>query len=379
MNLIALKMLRGERAKYYGLIFGITFATLLMSQQVAIFIGLMERTASQIIDLREADVWVMDPQVQYIDEIIAMPDVKLSAVRSVSGVKWAVPFYKGLAVIKAGDGTMQQVILLGIDDHSLIGAPPQMLHGRLEDIQQPNAMIIDRAGYEFIWPGQAVKLPREIEINDHRVVITGIADASAPFVTFPVVFTTYSRAVELAAKQRTQMSFIIAKANAGVDPTDLAKRIHQATNLQALTWYDFMWRSIEYYLQRTGIPVNFGITVALGFIVGASVAAQTFYIFVLENIRQFGTLKAIGVTNQQILRMVLLQATVVGSIGYSIGIGFCALFFYCLSGVTALRGFYLPWQVALGTAIAVTVIMFLASLVSIRKVFVLDPAVVFRG
>jgi hypothetical protein len=56
---IALKMLTGDRAKYLGLVFGITFATLLMSQQVSIFIGLMTRTASQIVDVREADVWAV--------------------------------------------------------------------------------------------------------------------------------------------------------------------------------------------------------------------------------------------------------------------------------------------------------------------------------
>ncbi len=67
MRHIAIKMLVGDRARYLGLVFGIMFATLLMSQQVSIFIGLMARTASQINDLREVDVMVMDPQVRYID------------------------------------------------------------------------------------------------------------------------------------------------------------------------------------------------------------------------------------------------------------------------------------------------------------------------
>ena len=125
--------------------------------------------------------------------------------------------------------------------------------------------------------------------------------------------------------------------------------------------------------------MNFGITVTLGFIVGAAVAAQTFYIFILENLRQFGALKAIGVTDGQILRMVILQALVVGAIGYGLGIGLCAVFFQATREVTALAGFVLHWQVMAGTAAAVFVIMVLSSIASIRKVFVLDPAVVFRG
>jgi putative ABC transport system permease protein len=379
MKQIALKMLLGDRAKYLGLVFGITFATLLMSQQVSIFVGLMGRTASQIRDVTEADVWVMDPQVQYIDEIKALPDRDLLRVRSVEGVKWAVPFFKGLAVVRAPGGIMQQVVVMGVDDATLIGRPPRMVMGRWEDMRQPNAMIIDRAGYEFIWPGEPQRLGRVIEINDRRVVIVGICDASAPFVTFPVVFTKYFDAKELAPGERNRMSFIIAKTEDGVTPEALTHRITVETGLQSLTSPEFQWRSISYYLSRTGIPINFGITVVLGFIVGAAVAGQTFYIFVIENLRQFGALKAIGVTNKQILKMVLLQAAVVAAIGYGIGIGLCALFFFATADVAALKGFELHWQIAAGAAGAVVAIITLASLASIRRVLVIDPAIVFRG
>jgi putative ABC transport system permease protein len=379
MHIIALKMLVGDRAKYLGLIFGISFATLLMSQQVSIFIGLMMRTASQILDVREADVWVMHPRIKYVDEIEAMPDVDLSRVRGVDGVAWAVPLYKGNAVIRSADGLLQQVILMGLDDGSLVGRPPRILLGSLADLKRPNALMIDRAGYQFIWPGEELRIERVVEINDRRVEIVAIAKASPPFVTFPVVYTRYSEALRFTPPQRNKLSFVLAKAASGVDPTKLARRIEAQTGLQALTWWEFAWRSVRHYIERTGIPVNFGITVALGFIVGAAVAAQTFYIFVIENLRQFGALKAIGVTDGQILLMVILQSLVVGALGYMLGIGLCALFFWSTSEVPALDGFVLRSEVIVGSGVAVLVIMLLSSVASIRKVFVLDPAVVFRG
>lgn len=379
MNRVALKMLTGDRAKYLGLVFGIAFATLLMSQQVSIFIGLMTRTASQIVDVREADVWVMHPRVKYIDEIEALPDVDLSRVRGVDGVAWAVPLFKGNAVVRSTEGLLQQVILMGLDDGTLVGRPPAILMGSLADLKRPNALMIDASGYEYIWPGEPLRTGRIVEINDRRVEIVAIAQASPPFVTFPVVYTRYSEALRFTPPQRNKLSFVIAKARDGVSPGELAQRIHAATGLQALTWSEFLWRSVNHVLTRTGIPVNFGITVVLGFIVGAAVAAQTFYIFIIENLRQFGALKAIGVTDFQILRMVMLQALVVGVLGYACGIGLCALFFWATADVTALRGFMLHWQVMAGTAAAVFVIMVLSSIASIRKVFVLDPAVVFRG
>jgi len=125
--------------------------------------------------------------------------------------------------------------------------------------------------------------------------------------------------------------------------------------------------------------VNFGITIAIALMVGTIVAGQTFYIFTLENLKQFGALKAIGVTNWRITGMILLQALMVGAIGYSIGIAMTAAFFEITKGNLDLRGFVLFWQIAAGTGAVVLFIVMAASLMSIRRVLVLEPAVVFRG
>ena len=69
MNFIALKMLMGDRAKYLGIIMGLTFASLLITQQSAIFLGLMTRTFGFLTDTALPDIWVMDPKVQYIDDL----------------------------------------------------------------------------------------------------------------------------------------------------------------------------------------------------------------------------------------------------------------------------------------------------------------------
>jgi len=376
---IAIKMLTGDRAKYFGLIFSITFSTFLMSQQVSIFISLLGRTAAQIRDVPQADIWVMDPQVEYVDVVKPLRDTELSRVRSVSGVEWALPLYKGLSVIRARDGKMQQALVLGVDDATLTGGPPKMVLGEWASLASADAMIMDKSGYKFIWPGEPLSLGRVIEINDHRFVIKGICETSAPFLTFPIVYTKFSDGAQLHPGERNQMTFIIVKAASGISPEKLAQKIHKETQLQALTSRGFQWRSIRYYLERTGIPINFGITVLLGFLVGAAIAAQTFYIFVLENISQYGALKAIGVSNRQMLMMVLVQALLVAFIGYGIGIGLAALFFEVFSKTEALRGFMLHWEVVVGSAFVVSLIAILSSAASIRKVFVLDPAVAFRA
>lgn len=379
MRNIAIKMLLGDRAKYLGLVFGVTFATLLMAQQVSIFIGLMARTASAIYDVSEADIWVMDKRVRYIEEVEPLRDVELTNVRSVSGVEWAVPFYKGLTTIKMADGLTQQVQLIGVDDVSLIGICQKMIMGDIASIKNPQSAIIDKAGYAFTWPKEIKHLGHQIEINDHRLAVNAICDASATFLTYPILYVTYNTAIDITPPQRNKMSFVLVKAEKNVDPKVLSARIHAQTGLQALTRNEFAWRSINYILERTGIPVNFGITVFLGVLIGGAITAQTFYIFVIENLKQFAAMKAIGVTNRQLFRMVLLQAFIVGSIGYSLGISLTAFFFQATADIPALKGFVLPWQVMAGTAGAITVIIIFSIIFSLRRVFTLDPAIVFRG
>lgn len=95
MMWIAWRMLIGNRGKYIGIISGITFASLLIAQQSSIFCGLMLLTTSQIQDVKGANIWVMDPNVQFIDDIKPLSENDLFRVRGVPGVDWAVRFYKG--------------------------------------------------------------------------------------------------------------------------------------------------------------------------------------------------------------------------------------------------------------------------------------------
>ena len=105
----------------------------------------------------------------------------------------------------------------------------------------------------------------------------------------------------------------------------MATRIERATGLGAKTSEEFKWMTMEYYMKYTGIPINFGITTVLGFIIGTAIAGQTFYNFTIENLKQFGSLKAMGATNLRIVGMILFQAIVVGILGYGLGVGLATL------------------------------------------------------
>jgi putative ABC transport system permease protein len=379
MNWIALRMLTGDRSKYLGLVFGVSFATLLMSQQVSIFMGILTRTGNQILDVRDADVWVMDSRVRYVDEAPGLQDTDLQRVRGVPGVAWAVRFYTGTVRARLEDGNTRNVHLVGLDDETLVGAPQQMILGTLADLTRPDSVVIDKAGYEYMWGSGPYQLGRTFQINDRRAVLVGVCQVGSPFFSDPIIYTRYSQAARFVPRERSLMNYVLAKPQDGLNPDELCRRIEERTGRTALTRWQFFWKTVRYFLGSTGIPVNFGITIALGFIVGAAVTGQTLYLFVLENLKQFGALKAMGIPNGGILRMILLQSLLIGGIGFGIGIGLCAIFFITTGNMTNLAGLHLTWAAFAGTGVAILVIVVATSVVSARRVLVLEPAVVFRG
>jgi putative ABC transport system permease protein len=379
MHLIALKMLMGDRAKYLGLLFAIAFCTFLLENQTSIFAGILRRTGSQILDVTDAGIWVMDPKTEYFEQTKALKDTDVDRVRGVKGVQWAVRLFKGNPVARTLDGKFAASFCLGLDDATLTGAPRKMLLGSWERLREPDAIVIDKAGYLLLFPGEPLEIDRTLELNDHKAVIVGISDASAPFLSYPIIHTRYSQAINFVGRERTQLSYVLAKPAPAVNPEEVTHRIQAQTGLLARTTDEFRWDCIRYYLKNTGIPVNFGITITIALIVGTVVAGQTFYLFMLENLKQFGALKAIGVTNWRLTRMVLLQAITVGAIGFSIGTGMAALFFEITLRKIATRGLVLMWQSVVLTAGCILLVIIIASLLSVRRVVVLEPAEVFRG
>jgi len=383
---IALKMLFGDRGKYIGIITGIALASVLMIQQPGILISIFSRTYSFISDVALPDLWVMDPMVQYVDDSQPMLDTELYRVRGVKGVEWAVPLYKGNTRVRLADGVLVTSNMLGLDDATLIGGPGVMLQGKLADLRLPDSVIVDEAGANgrlatpAATPGgkpTPLKIGDVLEINDQRALVVGIARAAATFGSQPIIYTTYTRATTYALSERKMLSYILVKTKADEPAPTIARRITHETNMAARTPDEFKAMTLKYIRQNTSLLTNFGFVVIVGFVVGAAVTGQIFYNFTLDNLRYFAVFKAMGATDRMLQGMILLQALVVGFVGFGIGAGITGAFAAATRGGTGLA-MTLNWQLLLGSAIAVTIIVLFAALISMRKVMKLEPAIVFK-
>lgn len=384
MLLYALKMLIGDRAKYIGIIVGLSFASFIISQQAAIFLGIMKRTYGLITDTSQANIWVMDKTVQFIDDIKPLKDTAIFRVRGIDGVQWAVPMYKGLIQARLINGTFQTCILIGVDDATLIGGPPKMIEGKIQDLRFPDAVIVNKVGAEtkLASPGKSkdiipLRIGDVMELNDNRAYVAGICTTSRTFQSQPVIYTTYNRAVSFTPKQRDLLSFVLVRANPGEDLEKLCQRITEQTGLAAYTSWGFEKLTMLYYVKNTGILINFGVAIILGFIIGIAIAGQTFFNFTIDNLPYFGTFKAMGADNSVLIRMILLQALFVSLIGWGIGIGAAALFGYSFKATEL--SFSLPLLLYLFSLFSMICICLLAAFFSIIKVMRLDPAIVFKS
>ncbi|HVZ23144.1 MAG TPA: ABC transporter permease [Vicinamibacterales bacterium] len=372
---LAYKLVVNDKAKFTALLVGITFAVFLMVQMVSMFAGILSRASATVFNVG-ASMWVMDPSVQTVANTIGMPDYVLDAVRSIEGVKYAVPLYTGGALVKLGDGAFQSVSILGLDDTSLFGRP-FLVQGRIEDIYAENAFIVVKDP-EFSKLGSP-RVGTEFQINDHRGIIVGIARVnSAGLFGVPTLYTTYNRALQYLPNPRFTISYVLVEPKRASDVARIKAEV-QTLGYLALTKDEFVGRISAFYKFQTGIGINILIMTGMAFIVGLSISGQTFYTFVLENLEKFGALKAMGAKSRELISMILFQASVMAAIGYGLGVGLCALM---ITLARARRPDYAAIITFQNLALAFVMVVIIAgtsSYFGVRRVLRIEPFEIFRG
>ncbi len=372
---IAYKLLVNDRGKFAALLVGITFAVFLMISMTSMFAGILNKSSSTVVNVG-ARVWVMDPAVNTVASSIPMPDYVLDAVRSIEGVRYAVPLYSGGAQVKLRNGTYQGVTVIGLDDTSLFGRP-NLIEGRIEDLYSENAFAVVRDA-EFPKLGNP-KIGTEFELNDNRAVITGIAEVSiSGLFGVPTLYTTYSRAVQYIPSMRYTISYVLVEPKSEAFIPAIEKQVREMGYV-ALTSEQFKQKISTFYKYQTGLGTNVLLMTAISFLVGLSISGQTFYTFILENLDKFGALKAIGARGSVLVSMILFQATFTALTSYGLGIGLASL-------TIAIGKFRLPSYAAAETYsnlalafVMVLVIAAISSVIGIRKVIRIEPFEIFRG
>src|SRR6185295_15545635 len=338
---IALRMLIGDATKSLGVVLGVFFCTFLITHMLSMVAGMLQRTYALVSDIPAAEIWVMDPATEYVDEPAGLPPTALERVRGVEGVAWAMPLFANSLRARLPSGRFRSVLMIGVDDATLIGLPSKLEGGRPEDLRRADAVIVDLQAAETLLrmpielperhpgintldlsgPSRPLAVGDELMLNDHRGVVVGIADLGPRFLARSMIYTTYTRALEMSPPERNLLSFVLVSAAPGTSVAEVAANIERETGLRARTASQFSADTFWYYVEVSGIVSRIFFMTGLAVVVGVSISALLLYLFTMENARYYVTLLALGARVRTVVAMVAVQAAICGALGYGLGTG----------------------------------------------------------
>lgn len=394
---VAVKILLGDRAKYVGLLFGITFTSFLVTFAGSYFCGFMTRGFALIAENPGADVWVMDPAVESTEQTTNIPDSSLDRVRSVDGVRTAVPLGLATADARFANGRFQSFQLICVDDATLFGVPSLTDKVRATVLRAPDAAIVDPGGTDGKletpvskadqWPyGQPhldaatreLQAGDELLVNDHRVMIQGRSLALPRYPPRPLMYTTLSNARRVLLSERHLLTFVLASAAPGISPRELARRIQVQTGLKARSSDDFKADTVLWYLINSEDVGDMTSMISIAMFVGFGVTGVMLYMFTADSLKQYAVLKTMGASSKLLITMIFVQSGLCALLGTGLGLGLCAIV-----GQFAIVEFNYPFRMMWFTpvlgGVMVMLVSVVAALISVRPVLKLEPAIVFAG
>ncbi|HXY25511.1 MAG TPA: ABC transporter permease [Candidatus Acidoferrum sp.] len=376
MALLARRNLFHDKVRFAVTLTGIVFALVLIIIQFGLFLGFTTTTSNNI-DHSSADLWVVFHGVGYFDTGRTFSERKFYQVLSTPGVERAEKYMQAFARWKRPDGRIENVQMIGFHPGSGLGEPWNIVQGSEADLQQEDTVLVDELYREKLG---VEKIGDRVEIGNHRARVVGFTRGIRSFTTSPFVYAKFKSSLDYTNPISTEDStaYILVKAAPGVSPGDLQQRLRdRLTDVDVYTTADFSRKTRFYWMFTTGAGLAVLTAAVMGLIVGIAVVAQTIYAATMDHIREYGTLKAMGATNQYLYRVLIEQAVWSAVLGY--GVAMIVAHFIVQASEKGGALILMPWPMAAGMLVLAVAMCIAAALVSINKVTRIDPAMVFRN
>ena len=364
-----------ESRRYLAAVLAVTFAGLLVLVQLALLLG-MFASVSLPVDESGADLWIGFRDTQSVDLGRGVSRHADAAARMHPDVARVERYSSILGDVRRPDGVAISVYVHLVDTRpGALAFDKVLTPGRRALLAEPDALIIDAADQRKL----GVEVGAIVEINGRRVRIADIVDGIRAIGGASAIasFAT-GRRLE-SPRHDDEPNYFLVRLAPGADPDRVAAEIADGGPVKRYSVWraeDFSVRSQLYWLLESGAGVGAGVASLLGLLVGAVVTSQTLSAAILASLKEYATLRALGVSNASLRNVVLEQAAWIGLVGLGLtavlatGVGVAAD-----AHNVAMR--FPPWLVA-GTAATVLAIALASGLVALRPLFRADPANLLR-
>jgi putative ABC transport system permease protein len=373
---LALRMMFHDKPKLIGTTLGVVFAVVLSAQQLGVLFGLLQKN-TMFVDNAGADIWITPPGTNQLQPGKRLPESILVQARATPGVAVAAPLIYGTGSIQRPAGGSEPVTIVGLDlpsspDAPWLGGPWNIVAGSREALALPNAAFLEDARREKMG---SVNLGSIREVNGYEVTTVGFTWGLLPFGP-PFSFYEAKLARTMLKVGEEEQHFVLIKAARGEDLDALAAtlqlRLPETRVLTQKTFHD----SIVKTLLGEQLGITFGTSTAFGLLIGFIIVALSMFSSVLDNLKEFGTLKAMGATNGDLSRLLIVQSVMYALLGSFIGLGMVG---FAAEGIrSANLSLIVPLQLIVMTPIIMTGLCVIASFLALRRVRKLEPGMVFR-
>jgi putative ABC transport system permease protein len=373
MTRLSLRMIADAPMKSLGTLIGVTVSVFLMLQQASLLLGILGRV-SAFADETDPDIWVASAGTESTDATGTLPASRVGAAAGTPGVAWAAPVVQGLGSVTRPDGVRELVKVTGVEAPRYAGLPRSLAEGTTPASLRGSGRILMNAGDRETFGG--ARLGDRLEIDGRAVFVAGFFKDMDPHSPYYYQYANLDDARALTRMPADRITFVAVGIAPGEVPeivkARLAARIPHAT---LFTRRELRDAEIRYFLVRSPVGVVFGMGTLIAALIGAAIVAVTLYSTVVDRTRDYGMLKAIGARRIDLITLLLAQAWSFALAGIALG---GAAFFTVRYAFPSLPMAVTPAMLG-GIAGAALVSCTAASLLAIRRVLSLDPALVFRS
>ncbi|MCK7474466.1 MAG: ABC transporter permease [Rhodopseudomonas palustris] len=372
---LARRTLLYEWRRYLAALLAVAFSGLLVLVQIALLLG-MFRTTTTVVENAAADLWLVEPTVASFDLARELSPRAENRVRAHPAVQRTERLALAFADWRGPQGARVAITLVALDVSPGSLAFPRSLPDELREALQPaGTVLVDQAdlnklGVEYVRDGA--------EIDGRRVRVAGVTTGFRA-IGGAMVFVSEATYREIrGGASRDTPHYVLAGLAPDQDVTAVRQELSEigGSLFRVMTPDELASMSQLYWLLESGTGIGFLFSTVLGLLVGVAITSQTLRAAVLSSLREYATLRALGVPLPALRAVVLEQATWIGAAGFAV----TALATVLVVGIAISAGVAVAvtWWAVLGTALFSMLVSIVSGLMSLGPLLRTEPAELLR-